>query len=241
VLTIFSNQNEVSKYHKQLSTFQITMMFTLLGGKSHWSFSRKKQNPLWAPSVSSKIAAEVNMNSSSMSELDHSRGKTKSPIQLIEYADFENPYCGMAFYEIEKLLSTDGDNICFTYRHFPDSDKHRHALLAAIASEAAGDQGKFWQMHDLLFENQENLSVDTIEYFAEVLGLDMEPFRAALQSKTLKEKVASDRQSGIDLGVSIAPTLFLNGRKLDRLVTAEELKIAVEEELFGRREPVVNS
>ena len=100
------------------------------------------------------------MNTTSVTEKDHCFGQPNAPITLVEYADFECPFSGLAFYEIDKLLAEFGENICFVYRHFPLTDAHPAAMLAAVASEAAAEQGKFWEFHHLLFQNQENMSHD---------------------------------------------------------------------------------
>lgn len=181
------------------------------------------------------------MNKTSVTDKDHHRGKLNAPITLIEYGDFECFHCGMAFYEIEKILAEAGENICFAYRHFPLTEIHPHAMAAAVASESAAEQGKFWEMHHLLFQNQENLSQDAISYLAEILGVDMEPFEEGLQRKDLIEKIEKDLEDGIQLGVSGTPSIFINGQKLNSSASYENLMIAVQEILYGGREPVVNS
>src|SRR5438445_3105498 len=104
-------------------------------------------------------------------EKDHHRGVLDAPIQLVEYGDFQCGFCGSAFPQIEKFVSTLGDKVCFAYRHFPIVNSHPFAMRAAMASEAAHRQGKFWLMHRLLFENQRSFSEHSMQDFALMLGL----------------------------------------------------------------------
>jgi len=181
------------------------------------------------------------MVSLSVNEADHFQGRPQAPVILIEYGDFESIRCGLAYYEIEKLQVEFGEEICFVFRHFPDRTVHSHALTAALAAEAAAEQNRFWEMYHMLFQNQDELDRAALEFYAEVLGLDMEPFAEGLQRQDLLRKVLQDQAAGRELGVSVTPTLFLNGLKLDRLPNYENLSRVVQTILYGHREPVVNS
>jgi Na+/H+ antiporter NhaA len=143
---------------------------------------------------------------------DHVRGPTEAPVTVVEYGDFECPYCGQAEPVVRELLSGFGD-VRYVWRHLPLTDVHPNAQLAAEAAEAAGRQGSFWQMHDLLLAHQQELRpVDLLRY-ASTLDLDVERFHADLREHSLAERVADDVESADLSGVSGTPTFFINGRR----------------------------
>jgi protein-disulfide isomerase len=144
---------------------------------------------------------------------DHVRGPIDAPLTLLEYADFECPYCGMAYMIVENVIAQMGDQMRFVFRHFPLVDMHPHAERAAEVSEAAGAQGKFWDMHQMLFENQENLSDPFLLGYAQALGLDLARFTDDLATGTYRPKVAEDFISGVKSGVNGTPTFFINDVK----------------------------
>jgi protein-disulfide isomerase len=145
-------------------------------------------------------------------ERDHLRGPEQAPVTLVEYGDFECPYCGQAEPVIRELLRGFGD-VRYVWRHLPLSDVHPHAQLAAEASEAAAAQGAFWAMHDLLLAHQDALSArDLIGYAAE-LGLDVERFTAELEAHRLRNRVAEDVEGADRSNVAGTPTFFVNGRR----------------------------
>lgn len=143
----------------------------------------------------------------------HTKGNQEAPVYLVEFSDFECPACGSAFPVVSALLEEYGDRIVFGYRHFPLA-QHAFAQMAAEAAEAAGAQGKFWEMHDVLFQNQTDLSDEKIQELATELELDMDQFNEALDMETYKEKVQKDQLFGTQIGVNSTPTFFLNGKKL---------------------------
>jgi protein-disulfide isomerase len=132
---------------------------------------------------------------------------------MVEYADFECPYCGQAYVIVKELERTLGDTLAVVFRHFPLSTVHPHAQLAAEAAEAAGAQNRFWKMHDLLFENQSNLSPADLVAYASLLGLERERFARELSQHVHAAKVREDFMSGVRSGVSGTPTFFINGMK----------------------------
>ena len=145
-------------------------------------------------------------------ERDHVRGPEHAPVTLVEYGDFECPYCGQAEPVVRELLSDFGD-VRYVWRHLPLSDVHPHAVLAAEASEAASAQGAFWAMHDLLLARQEALSPGDLVGYAEQLGLDVERFTDDLEEHRMRGRIAEDVE-GADLSnVSGTPTFFVNGRR----------------------------
>jgi protein-disulfide isomerase len=148
------------------------------------------------------------------SQRDHWRGDPSAPVNLLQYGDFECPFCGQAYYVVKRLEVELGDEMSFVFRNFPLS-KHPHALPAALAAEAAGQQDGFWEMHDLLFENQTALEPQNILSYAEYLELDLPRFVADWRSDRVLNRVQEDQLSGIRSGVSGTPTFFINGRRHD--------------------------
>jgi protein-disulfide isomerase len=145
-------------------------------------------------------------------ERDHVRGPADAPVTLVEYGDFECPYCGRAEPVIRELLVGFGD-LRYVWRHLPLNDIHPHAQLAAEAAEAAGAQGKFWEMYDLLFAHQSELLMRDLVSYARELELDTERFREDLRKRVFTSRVAEDVESADLSGVSGTPIFFINGRK----------------------------
>jgi Na+/H+ antiporter NhaA len=146
-------------------------------------------------------------------ERDHMRGSIEAPVTVVEYGDFECPYCGQAEPVVRELLRDFGEEVRYVWRHLPLNDVHPHAQLAAEAAEAAADQGAFWEMHDLLLDNQDALRPDDLIGYAEQLGLDVERFTNSLRGHTGAARVAEDVDSADLSGVSGTPTFFINSRR----------------------------
>lgn len=161
----------------------------------------------------------VAMLTDAVTSADWVKGSPDAKVTLVEYSDLQCPACGAYFPFVKKLATEFGDNVRFVYRHFPLLQIHPYAQLAASAAEAAGLQGKFWEMHDVLFENQaqwsssKNAQTLFVEYAA-TIGLDVSKFTADMDSSVVKEKIAADYQSGIRAEVNATPTFFLNGVKV---------------------------
>jgi Na+/H+ antiporter NhaA len=145
-------------------------------------------------------------------ERDHIRGPMDAPVTLVEYGDFECPYCGQAESIIRELLAGFGD-LRYVWRHLPLSDVHQHAQLAAEASEAAADQGRFWDMYDTLLSHQDALTARDVVRYAEELGLDVDRAREHLRKRKGAGRIAEDVESADASGVSGTPTFFINGRR----------------------------
>jgi protein-disulfide isomerase len=145
---------------------------------------------------------------------DHHQGNVNANVTLVEYGDFECPHCGHAHPLIKQLLKEMGNDLHFVFRNFPLNEVHPHAFAAAITAEAAGMQGKFWEMHDLIFEKQDMLSTDFLMTLAHDIGLDMPRFARDTKSEVLQNKIETDFESGIRSGVNGTPTFFINGIKL---------------------------
>jgi len=145
-------------------------------------------------------------------ERDHIRGPAAAPVTVVEYGDFECPYCGQAEPVVRTLLADFGD-VRYVWRHLPLNDVHPNAQVAAEAAEAAAEQGKFWEMHDMLLEHQRDLRVRDLIRYAEILELDVPAFRDYLRTRTGAPRVAEDVDSADLSGVSGTPTFFINGRR----------------------------
>jgi Na+/H+ antiporter NhaA len=143
---------------------------------------------------------------------DHIRGPAHAPVTLLEYGDFQCPYCGQAEAIVRELLQDFGE-LRYVWRHLPLNDVHPYAQLAAEAAEAAGSQGRFWEMYDLLLAHQDALRARDLVAYAEQLGLDTERFREALRRQRFAARVAEDVESADASGVSGTPTFFVNGRR----------------------------
>jgi Na+/H+ antiporter NhaA len=145
-------------------------------------------------------------------ERDHVRGPADAPVTVVEYGDFECPYCGRAEPVVRELLSDFGD-VQYVWRHLPLTDVHARAQAAAEAAEAAAEQGKFWEMHDLLLEHQDALRPSDLRRYAEQIGLDVERFEDDLRTHTGVGRIEEDVDSADLSGVSGTPTFFINGRR----------------------------
>jgi len=146
-------------------------------------------------------------------ERDHIRGPHDAPVTLIEYGDFECPYCGRAETVIRELLASFGDDVRYVWRHLPLNDVHPDAQMAAEASEAAAAQGRFWEMHDLLLSRQDDLRPSDLKGYARDLGLDVERVVGELRRREHAARVSDDVASADESGVSGTPTFFVNGRR----------------------------
>lgn len=160
---------------------------------------------------------------------DHILGPPNAPVTIVEYLDYECPYCARAHGVVAEVLERVGEETRYVPRHFPLSQIHPHALLAAQAAEAAGAQGRFWPMHATLFDNQFALDADAILLYADALGLDVPRFTRDLRSGAFLPKVQNDFKSGVRSGVNGTPTFFINGDRLERQWDAPTLVAAIQQ------------
>jgi protein-disulfide isomerase len=157
---------------------------------------------------------------------DHVRGPATAPVTLLEYGDYECPFCGAAHPVVDQVVQIMGDQLRFAYRHFPLTQAHPHAQQAAEAAEAAATQGRFWEMHDLLFEHQDRLAARDLLAYASTLALDVARFAIELNTHMHAPRVREDFLSGVRSGVNGTPTFFINdlrhngGYDLESLLTA---------------------
>jgi protein-disulfide isomerase len=148
-----------------------------------------------------------------VSSRDHIKGPRNAPVTLVEYGDDECPYCGQVYWYLKEVEETLGDLLCFVFRNFPLASVHPHAEHGAEAAEAAGAQGKFWQMHDVLFERQRALEDQHLVAYAAEIGLDVPRFIQEMTEHRYADRVREDFLSGVRSGVNGTPTFFINGER----------------------------
>ncbi len=158
---------------------------------------------------------------------DHIQGPIDAPIALVEYGDYECPYCGQAYPIVKAIQERLGDRLCFAFRNFPLANSHPHAEHAAEAAEAADAQGKFWEMHDLLYENQEALADENLAEYAQALDLDARRLIGEVLSGAHMSRVREDVQSGARGGVNGTPSFFINGVRHDGAPSFDSLLAAL--------------
>jgi len=159
---------------------------------------------------------------------DHIEGPADAAVTLVEYGDYECPYCGAAHPIIKEVQARMGERLRFVFRNFPITTSHAHAQQAAEAAEAAASQGKFWQMHDLLFENQRALDDQDLRAYAQALGLDVGRFDKELAEHVHAARIHEDFMSGVRSGVNGTPTFYVNGVRHDDSYDADTLVEALE-------------
>ena len=171
-----------------------------------------------------------------VSERDHSIGPADAPVTLVEYGDYECPYCGRAFPIVHEVRRRLGDQLRFVFRNFPLTQIHEHAEHAAELAEAAAAQGKFWEMHDWLYQHQHTLDDEALLEGAREVGLDLERVRRELAEGTHRARVREDFASGIRSGVNGTPTFYINGVRHDADYSLETLLAAIDEAASAKTE-----
>ena len=164
-----------------------------------------------------------------VSKRDHTVGPASAAITLVEYGDYECPHCGAAHPIVKEIRRRLGNGLRFAFRHFPLSRIHPHAERAAEAAEAAATQGKFWQMHDRLFEHQDALDDESLLVYAAAIGLDVDEFTRELLLGVHAPRVREDFLSGVRSGVNGTPTFFINGHRHDGSYDLQTLMAAITE------------
>lgn len=163
-----------------------------------------------------------------LNDHDHSTGRADAPIILLEYGDFECDSCLRAYPIVKRIREQFGDDLRFVWRNFPIVETHPHAERAAEAAESAATQGKFWEMHDTLFEHQPEFEDAQLKMYAKETGCDEEQFDRDLAERTHLQHIRQDYQSGLDSGVSGTPTFFINGKRHEGFFRYEVLVEAIE-------------
>lgn len=161
-----------------------------------------------------------------VSQTDHVQGLENAPVTLVEYGDYQCPYCGLAYPVVKAVQARMGGRMRFVFRNFPLSEMHEHALAAAQLAETAGAAGKFWEMHDMLYENQQSLEAVDLRHYARKLGLD--PGSLESMTAAADEKIRADFMGGVRSGVNGTPGFFINGQRHDGPWDFDHLLAAVE-------------
>ncbi|ASK30875.1 disulfide bond formation protein DsbA [Chryseobacterium sp. T16E-39] len=145
---------------------------------------------------------------------DHVQGNPETArIVLVEYGDYQCPYCGHAFPLVRQFVKENQDDVAFVFRNFPLTDAHEYAMAAATVAEAAGKQGKFWEMHDLIYDNQNILNEALLNECVKVLKLDVNKIENEINTEELQNKIEADFEGGVRSGVNGTPSFFVNGQK----------------------------
>jgi len=181
----------------------------------------------------------TNEPSTEQVNIKHLKGNENSNVKFVEYSDLQCPACGAYYPIVKQIVKEFGDKISFEYRHFPLKSIHANAQAAAIAAEAAGLQGKFWEMHDILFERQKEWSGERgkniFSKYAKEIGIDVLKFESDIEfNESIKNKVKDDFQSGINLKVNATPTFFLNGERMQNPRSYEEFRSIIQQFILAQ-------
>lgn len=158
-------------------------------------------------------------------------GNSRAPVSLVEYGDYESEACAKAHEIVKKILKHFEDDVRFNFRHFPLTQIHQRAQKAAEAAVGAAQEGKFWEMHNLLFENRKNLGTISLKLYSKEAGIANKKFLDSLVNSTYSWEVRNDLLDGLSKGVRDVPAFFVNGHLLEGRATFESLKSAIESEL----------
>jgi protein-disulfide isomerase len=159
---------------------------------------------------------------------DHAQGPQDAPVTLVEYGDYQCPYCADVHPMIQSIAKTMGANLRFVFRHMPLSEMHPYAQYAAEAAEAAGAQGRFWEMHHAIYDHQSELGSDLVHTLALALGLDMPRFEADMEARRYRPRVKRDFMGAMRSGVSATPTFFINGERYEGILQQRALLTALQ-------------
>jgi protein-disulfide isomerase len=177
-----------------------------------------------------KAAENIKLTLPVSESRDHIQGPVNAPITLVEYGDYECPYCGQAYMIIKEIQERLGSKLCFVFRNFPLTKVRPHAYKAAIAAETAAAQGKFWDMYDYLFKHGQVVTDDNLRQSAAKLGLNVARFDREFLARTYSSHVDEDIQSGKSSGVKSTPTFFINGDRYNNSWDMDTLISALDEE-----------
>ncbi len=170
-----------------------------------------------------------------ITEKDHVKGAANAKVTIVEFSDFQCPACKAYYPVVDKIVENHPDEVRLVYKYFPLTQIHFRALASSYAAEAAGLQGKFWEMHPLLFDNQDTWSRqnDTKEFekYAAQIGLDVEKFKVDMNSDAVKERVQSELKYAVDLGANSTPTFYVNGKKISNPDSLEAFEVIIAEAL----------
>lgn len=179
--------------------------------------------------MAANSAHECNDLTVAVSNRDHVKGSLPAPVVLVEYGDYECPDCLNAWPVVRELKQRMGEGLAFVFRHFPQSTIHPSAAAAARAAEAAGEQGKYWPMHDELFRHQKDLADVDYTHLALSLGLEVYRFQANLEREQHLRKIQADLSGGVQSGVKGTPTFFINGCRYRGVIDVASMSRAIED------------
>jgi protein-disulfide isomerase len=172
-----------------------------------------------------------------VTDKDHKQGNSNARCTLVEYGDYECPYCGQAYAIVKRLQKHFGDDLLFVFRNFPLSEMHEHAEHAAETAEFAAANERFWEMHDLLYENQEDLEDGSLLELAKQLHLSGDKLRETLEEGTYTARIKADFSGGVRSGVSGTPTFFINGQRHDGSFGFDDLAVAIQKHTDPKKVP----
>lgn len=179
--------------------------------------------------------AEIAKLTLPVSGRDHAQGPESAPVTLVEYGDYECPYCGQAYPMIKNIQKHLGDKMRFVFRNFPITQVHPHAQHAAEAAETAGAQGKFWEMHDYLYEHQKELDDNHLRQYASTVGVDIARFDDEMAGHVYAGRVREDFMSGIRSGVNGTPTFYIDVTRYDDSWDEETLLQAIKQTIMDQQ------
>lgn len=231
---------------KKILPFIIILLVLGVALVSAWALKKRSSGTVTPVTNNPHSPAPVNANDTVVTgvagaEPPHILGPNSAPARLEEFGDFECPPCGLFHPVLVQMHKEFGDKLQITFREFPLAPAHQHAIAAASAAEAAGLQGKFWEMHDLLYENQkawhEAFDVRPIfEGFAKQIGLDMNRYQNDLNGDQVAQRILNDGKRGHSMGVKGTPTVFLNGREVPfESLPADKLRVLINLEVTNHK------
>ena len=238
--------DEASKHMKKILPFIIILLVLGVALVSAWALKKRSSGAVTPITNNPNSPPPVNTNDTVVTgvagaEPPHILGPNSAPARLEEFGDFECPPCGAFHPVLVQMHKEFGDKLQITFREFPLAPAHQHAIAAASAAEAAGLQGKFWEMHDLLYENQkawhEAFDVRPIfEGFAKQIGLDMNRYQNDLNGDQVAQRILNDGKRGHSMGVKGTPTVFLNGREVPfESLPADKLRVLINLEVTNHK------
>ena len=239
-------EEEASKHMKKILPFIIILLVLGVALVSAWALKKRSSGTVTPITNNPNSPPHANTNDTVVTgvagaEPPHILGPNSAPAKLEEFGDFECPPCGALHPILVQMHKEFGDKLQITFREFPLAPAHQHAIAAASAAEAAGLQGKFWEMHDLLYENQkawhEAFDVRPIfEGFAKQIGLDMNRYQNDLNGDQVAQRILNDGKRGHSMGVKGTPTVFLNGREVPfESLPSDKLRVLINLELTNHR------
>ena len=239
-------EEEASKHMKKILPFIIIILVLGVALVSAWALKKRSSGTVTPVTSNPNSPAPVNANDTVVTgvagaEPAHILGPNSAPAKLEEFGDFECPPCGAFHPVLVQMHKEFGDKLQITFREFPLAPAHQHAIAAASAAEAAGLQGKFWEMHDLLYENQktwhEAFDVRPIfEGYAKQIGLDMNRYQNDLNGDQVAQRILNDGKRGHSMGVKGTPTVFLNGREVPfESLPSDKLRVLINLEQINHK------